>query len=52
MIQAEKFDSPFKGRSLLTWLDYEPEEILQFLDYAFLVKKQAHAGEIHQRFLG
>ena len=52
MIQAEKFDSPFKGRSLLTWLDYEPEEILQILDYAFLVKKQAHAGEIHQRFLG
>ena len=52
MIQAEKFDSPFKGRSLLTWLDSEPEEILQFLDYAFLVKKQSHAGEVHQRFLG
>ena len=52
MIQAETFESPFKGRSLLTWADYTPEEILQFLDYAILVKKQAHAGEIHQRFLG
>lgn len=51
-MEAEKFDSPFKGRSLLTWLDYEPEEILQILDYAFLVKKQSHAGELHQRFLG
>ncbi len=51
-IQTEPFESPFKGRSLLTWLDYEPEEILQILDYAFLVKKQAHAGEVHQRFLG
>ncbi len=52
MIQAEKFETPFKGRSLLTWVDYTPEEILQVLDYAFLVKKQAHAGEVHQRFLG
>ncbi len=52
MTQAEKFDTPFKGRSLLTWLDYKPEEILQILDYAFLVKKQAHDGEVHQRFLG
>jgi ornithine carbamoyltransferase len=52
MIEAEKFDTPFKGRSLLTWLDYTPEEILQILDYAILVKKQAHAGEVHQRFLG
>mgnify|MGYP002623755224 CR=1 FL=1 len=51
-IQAEPFASPFKGRSLLTWVDYTPEEILQILDYAFLVKKQAHAGEVHQRFLG
>ena len=51
-MEAEKFESPFKCRSLLTWLDYEPEEILQILDYAFLVKKQSHSGEIHQRFLG
>ncbi len=52
MFEAEKFGSPFKGRSLLTWRDYTPEEILQILDYAFLVKKQARDGEVHQRFLG
>lgn len=51
-MEAEKFDSPFKERSLLTWADYSPEEILQFLDYAILAKKQAHNKEIHQRFLG
>ncbi len=51
-MEAEKFDSPFKGRSLLNWIDWKPEEIEQILDWAFLVKKQAHAGEVHQRFLG
>lgn len=51
-MEAEKFDTPFKGRSLLNWIDWTPEEILQILDYAILVKKQAHAGEVHQRFLG
>lgn len=51
-MEAEKFDTPFKGRSLLNWIDWTPEEILQILDYAILVKKQAHDGEVHQRFLG
>lgn len=51
-MKAEKFKTPFKGRSLLNWIDWTPEEILQILDYAFLVKKQSHKGEIHQRFLG
>ncbi len=51
-MEAEKFDTPFKGRSLLSWIDWTPEEILQILDYAILVKKQSHNGEIHQRFLG
>ncbi len=51
-MDIEKFDTPFKGRSLLNWIDYKADEILQILDYALLVKKQAHAGEIHQRFLG
>ena len=51
-MEAEKFETPFKGRSLLSWIDWTPEEILQVLDYAFLVKKQSHAGEVHQRFLG
>lgn len=52
MLQVEPFNSPFKGRSLLTWADYEPNEILQFLAYAEEVKREARAGEIHQRFLG
>ncbi|MDD7459357.1 MAG: ornithine carbamoyltransferase [Treponema sp.] len=51
-MKAEKFKSPFKGRSLLNWIDWTPEEISQILDYAFLVKKQSHKGEVHQRFLG
>lgn len=51
-MEAEKFESPFKGRSLLNWIDWTKEEINQILDYAFLVKEQAHKGEVHQRFLG
>ena len=51
-MKAEKFKSQFKGRSLLNWIDWTPEEINQILDYAFLVKKQSHKGEVHQRFLG
>ena len=51
-MEAEQFETPFKGRSLLSWIDWTPEEILQVLDYAILVKKQSHAGEVHQRFLG
>lgn len=48
----EQFIPPFKGRSLLTWLDYEPEEILKFLDLAFQVKQEKINNEIHQRFFG
>ena len=51
-MEAEKFESPFKGRSLLNWIDWSKDEIQQILDWAILVKKQAHAGEVHQRFLG
>lgn len=51
-MKAEKFKSPFKGRSLLNWIDWSKNEIQQILDYAFLVKKQSHKGEVHQRFLG
>src|SRR5574344_2067413 len=51
-MKAEKFKSPFKGRSLLNWIEWTPDEILQILDYSFLVKKQSHKGEVHQRFLG
>jgi ornithine carbamoyltransferase len=48
----EKFNAPFKGRSLLTWLDWEPEEILKILSIAEQVKKEAHNNEVHQRFRG
>lgn len=51
-MKAEKFKSSFKGRSLLNWIDWKQEEIQQILDWAILVKKQSHKGEIHQRFLG
>ena len=51
-MKAEKFKSPFKGRSLLNWIDWKKEEIDWILDKAFLVKKQSHNGEVHQRFLG
>ncbi|MDR1566890.1 MAG: ornithine carbamoyltransferase [Treponema sp.] len=42
----------FKGRSLLTWLDYSPEEIRGLLDLSKLVKEQKQKGEIHLRFTG
>lgn len=48
----EKFNAPFKGRSLLTWADWTPEEINTLLELSFQVKKEAHSGEVHQRFLG
>ncbi|OJF77586.1 MAG: ornithine carbamoyltransferase [Treponema sp. CETP13] len=48
----EKFDAPFKGRSLLTWLTWEPDEILTILAIAEQVKAEAHKGEVHQRFVG
>ena len=51
-MKAEKFKSPFKGRSLLNWIDWTPEEITKILNWAILVKKQSHKGEVHQRFLG
>ncbi len=51
-MKAEKFKSPFKGRSLLNWIDWTPEEITQILNWAIQVKKEAHKGQIHQRFLG
>jgi len=48
----ENFKAPFKGRSLLNWIDWTPEEIMTLLDLSATVKAQAHRGEIHQRFLG
>jgi ornithine carbamoyltransferase len=41
-----------KGRSLLTLLDYSPEEIRGLLDLAVQVKKEKKDGKIRQRFAG
>lgn len=49
---SENTNSTLKGKSLLNWINYTPDEINQILDIAFLVKKQANAKEVHQRFLG
>jgi len=40
------------GRSLLTLIDYTPEEIGYLLDLSAKVKKQRQAGEQHRRFEG
>ncbi|MBR0545889.1 MAG: ornithine carbamoyltransferase [Spirochaetia bacterium] len=48
----ETFKAPFKGRSLLNWIDWTPEEIEKLLNLAIQVKAEAHRGEVHQRFLG
>jgi ornithine carbamoyltransferase len=41
-----------KGRSLLTWLDFEADDIREFLELAKTVKAEAKHGEIHRRFDG
>lgn len=48
----ETFKAPFRGRSLLNWIDWTPEEIEKLLNLAIQVKAEAHRGEVHQRFLG
>jgi ornithine carbamoyltransferase len=40
------------GRSLLTWLDYSPEEIRYLLDLSINVKKTGKSGVINRRFEG
>jgi ornithine carbamoyltransferase len=42
----------FKGRSLLTWLDYSKEEIRRLLDLSRQVKAEKQRGEVHDRFTG
>ena len=41
-----------KGRSLLTWLDYTPEEIHCLLDMSRRIKSQKNSGEVRLRFTG
>ena len=48
----EIFKSPFKGRSLLNWIDWSPDEIETLLDIAYTVKAEAKRGEVHARFAG
>jgi len=40
------------GKSLLTWLDFEADEIRYFLDLSKRVKAESKRGEIHRRFTG
>ena len=42
----------FKGRSLLTWLDYTGEEIRSLLDFSMQLKEEKNRGEAHRRFAG
>lgn len=41
-----------KGRSLLTWIDYTPDEIRYVLDLSRKVKEEAKKGTRKQRFKG
>ena len=41
-----------KGRSLLTWLDFEVTQIQDLLELSKTVKAEGQKGEIHQRFKG
>jgi len=41
-----------KGRSLLTWLDFEADDIRDFLELSKTVKAEAKRGEVHHRFDG
>lgn len=41
-----------KGRSLLSWKDWTPEEIKYLLELSHSVKKDKRTGDIHQRFRG
>jgi len=42
----------FVGRSLLTWLDYEADEIRYFLELSKVVKSESQKGKVRQRFAG
>ncbi|MFZ2635100.1 MAG: ornithine carbamoyltransferase [Rectinemataceae bacterium] len=41
-----------KGRSLLTWIDYSPDEIRYFLELSKKVKEESRKGSVKQRFKG
>jgi len=41
-----------KGRSLVNWKDWTPEEIKYLLELSHTVKKSARNHDVHQRFIG
>jgi len=43
--------STLKGRSLLTWIDFTPEEIRYFLDLSKKVKEEAKKEFINRDFV-
>jgi len=45
-------ENQLKGRSLLTWLDFEVPDIRYFLELSKTVKKESRNGENRQRFSG
>ncbi len=51
-MKKKKKTAPFKGRSLLNWLDWTPEEITTLLDLSLKVKKQSKDGKNKKRFKG
>jgi len=50
--QNEGSGTQLKGRSLLTWLDFEAADIRYLLELSKTVKIQSKRGEAHQRFTG
>ncbi len=44
--------SDLKGRSLINWKDWSPEEIKYLLELSHSVKKSLRLKDVHQRFLG
>ena len=45
-------ENRLKGRSLLTWLDYEADDIQYLLELSKTVKDENKKGEVRQRFTG
>ncbi|MCL2373662.1 MAG: ornithine carbamoyltransferase [Treponema sp.] len=41
-----------KGRSLLTWLDFQASDIRHLLELSKTVKAESRRGQAHQRFVG
>ncbi len=51
-MKHDKIIAKIKGRSLVNWLDWTPEEIKTLLDLSIKVKKQSKEGKLKDRFKG